>query len=380
MTHALLLIARWTAVAHDRWRSETARRRPLRAEDGVLREALQRLREEKDLLRTRLRRLDPRRRPRYRPFERLWILWHQARHGRSVRATARAFVLSAQTVIHWHGDVASGRGRLVQLQRPGNALPDLVAKLVHRLKGEWPRWETRRVAGILTRIGLAASRTSVQRILRQPYRPNRRARVERPGRGPLISRHPGHVWLLDFTRVGGPLRSVRVGAVIDAFSRRVLAIGAVPGEPTAAFAVRLLREAVRAAGIPDWVVTDHGRQFTSLAFTRALRRRGIRRRYGAIGQSGSIALIERFWRSLKNEYAGGLFLYRPLRAIGADLARYAKWYNAERPHQGLGNRTPEEVHAGRTRPFRLPPTRAVLRVRYLEDDRALPVLRLRHAA
>ena len=237
------------------------------------------------------------------------------------------------------------------------------------------------MAGILARMGLATPRASVQRILRRPRRLPGRARLERrTGRVPLVVRRPGDIWLLDFTRVGGLFRSVRVGAVIDAFSRKVLAIGVVSGEPAAAFAVRLLREAVRTAGVPGCVVTDHGRQFTSCVFTRAIRRRGIRHRYGAIGQSGSIALIERFWRSLKTEYARGLFLYRPVRSIEADLARYANWYNAERPHQGLGSHTPDEVHAGRTRRPRVPPAHAVLRVRYLDDDRALPVLRLRRAA
>lgn len=63
------------------------------------------------------------------------------------------------------------------------------------------------------------------------------------------------MWLIDFTRVGGILRSVRVGAVIDAFARKVLSIGVVAAEPPAAFAVRLLREAMRTCGAPIWVVT-----------------------------------------------------------------------------------------------------------------------------
>ena len=261
-----------------------------------------------------------------------------------------------------------------------NALPDLVAELARFLKREWPRWGTRRVAGVLARLGVVASRTSVQRILRRPRRPTRTARVPRAREGPLVPRRPGHIWILDFTRVGGLLRSVRVGAVIDAFSRKVLAIGAGAGEPKAAFAVRLLREAVGTAGSPAWVVTDHGRQFTSRAFSRALRRRGIGRRLGAVGRSGSIALIERFWRSMKGEYARGLFLYRPLRSIEADLARYAEWFNAERPHQGLVNRTPDEVHFGRHRRPRNLPRCVALEVRHLGNDRALPVLRLRRAA
>lgn len=72
--------------------------------------------------------------------------------------------------------------------------------------------------------------------------------------------------------------------------------------------------------------------------------------------------------------------YRPLRRIEADLEKYAEWFNAERPHQGLGNRTPDDVHERRRRRPRRCPARATLRVRYLGNDRALPVLLLRRAA
>jgi putative transposase len=153
-------------------------------------------------------------------------------------------------------------------------------------------------------------------------------------------------------------------------------------EPTAAFAVRLLREAVRDHGAPRHLVTDHGRQFTSAAFRRALARRGVRHRFGAVARRGSrsLARIDRFWRSMKDEYARGLFLYRPLRSIERDLLRFVSWFNAERPHQALGHSTPEDVHAGRPRRRPRALTGGVLAVRFLCGDQRLPVLRLRRAA
>jgi putative transposase len=188
---------------------------------------------------------------------------------------------------------------------------------------------------------------------------------------------------VDFTRVGGLFRSVFVGAVVDAFSRKVLALRVCVAEPTAAFAVRLLREAVLRHRAPRHLITDHGRQFTSGAFARALARRGIRHRYGAVARSGSrsLARIDRFWKTLKHEYARGLFLYRPLTAIERQLRSFALcWYNRERPHQSLGNRTPDEVHCGRQRRPPRSITSGVLAVRLIGGDHRLPVLRLRHAA
>jgi transposase InsO family protein len=49
------------------------------------------------------------------------------------------------------------------------------------------------------------------------------------------------------------------------------------------------------------LITDHGAQFTVEEFGVWCRRRGIRQRFGAIGKYGSLAVIERFIRSMKNE-------------------------------------------------------------------------------
>ena len=381
MLRALLLVAREIALAHDRWLAQLVRRRPLAAEIAALRETVERQRAQIELLRARLLRLDPRRRPRYRAWERLAILWHSARYGLSVSATARAFVLSAQTIINWNRDVGSGRANLVQAKSPVNKLPDLVREIAQRLKGVWPRWGTRRIAGILARLGMKASRSTVQRALREPRpRPATGARVLPRRAGELLAKRPNHVWLVDFTRVGGLFRSVFVGAVVDAFSRKVLALRVCAKEPTAAFAVRLLREAVLGHGAPRHLITDHGRQFTSAAFMRALARRRIRRRFGAIGRTGSVALVERFWRSMKDEYARGLFLYRPIARIERQMRSFALWFNAERPHTSLGFRTPDDVHHGRPRRRPRNLTRGVLAVRFVSGDSRLPVLRLRHAA
>jgi putative transposase len=186
--------------------------------------------------------------------------------------------------------------------------------------------------------------------------------------------------MIDFTRLGGIVRPTFVGAVIDAFSRRVLAIGFLRREPDSRFAVRLLRRALARHGAPTWLVSDKDRALRNKLVNGVLRRHGIRRRYGAVGRKGSIAVIERFWRSLKQEYVNGLFLYRPKAAIETRLWRYAHWYNEARPHQGLRQRTPDEVYRGRSSTAPRDVSRGVLRVRFLGGDRRLPILRLADAA
>jgi transposase InsO family protein len=253
---------------------------------------------------------------------------------------------------------------------------------VTRLKAEWPDWGTRRIAGQLARLGVKVSRSSVQRIVRRgPRDPVEPEQTVRGSKGRvLLAKRPSHIWMIDFTRVGGVLRPLWVGAVIDAYSRRVLAIGAIRGAPTGAFAVLLLRRAIRSNGSPRWLVSDQDPVLRSGLVQRLLTRRGILRRYGAVGKSGSISLIERFWRSLKEEYVRHLLLYRSTTTVDGRLERYRIWFNQERPHQGQRQRTPDDVYFARPeRPTR-DITSGTLHVRFHDGDRRLPVLRLREAA
>jgi putative transposase len=186
--------------------------------------------------------------------------------------------------------------------------------------------------------------------------------------------------MIDFTRLGGIVRPAFVGAVIDAFSRRVLAIGFLRGAPHARFATALLRRAIARQGPPTWLVSDKDRALRNRIVNALLRRHGARRRYGRVGRKGSIAIIERFWRSLKQEYANGLFLYRSRAASETRLRRYARWHNRERPHQGLRQRTPDEVYRGRRPRTARAVTSGTLCLRFLDGDRRLPILRLTSAA
>jgi len=170
MHEALILIARAIALAHDHWRHTIGRRRLLSGKIAVLEKQVQRLRAENALLRARWSRVPARRRPHYRRNERLDILWHAARYRMSVTATALAFGLTRQTIITWR---RVARRRNPRLLPPLSRLSDLVRELVHRLKREWPRWGTRRLAGQLAhlasrRLEAACSGSSVGRALQSP--------------------------------------------------------------------------------------------------------------------------------------------------------------------------------------------------------------------
>ena len=53
-----------------------------------------------------------------------------------------------------------------------------------------------------------------------------------------------------------------------------------------------------------------------------------------MGHSNSIATIERFWRSIKQKYARGLLLYRPIPGIERNLRRYLDRFTAKGRTEG----------------------------------------------
>jgi len=95
---------------------------------------------------------------------------------------------------------------------------------------------------------------------------------------------------------------------------------------------------------PKYIICDKGQQFWCDAFKDWCDSQGVTPRFGAVGQHGSIAVVERFILSLKNESTRAIFV--PLRgeAFHRELTWYTEWYNQRRPHSSLDGQTPHEVY------------------------------------
>jgi len=154
------------------------------------------------------------------------------------------------------------------------------------------------------------------------------------------------------------------------------------------------------------LITDRGIQFTAKGFGRWCRRLKIRQRFGAVGKYGSVAVVERLIRTLKSECTRRLVVV-PFRLSDflSEVTHWAAWYNADRPHETLGARTPDEVYFHRRPACRSPRyeprarwprsapcagphalirgrpgVRVDLDVRYTSDRKHLPVASIRKVA
>ncbi|MCD4751367.1 MAG: DEAD/DEAH box helicase family protein [Thermoanaerobaculales bacterium] len=108
------------------------------------------------------------------------------------------------------------------------------------------------------------------------------------------------------------LLRLKLVVVLDLFSRFPLAFKVFLKEPSSVEMLGVFDQAFRKFGRPRHFVSDQESQFTAQVFRETLAALGIKQRFGAIGQYGSIAIIERFWRTLKELL--GVKLFPPLNA------------------------------------------------------------------
>jgi putative transposase len=230
-------------------------------------------------------------------------------------------------------------------------------RLIDEVYTARPFYGSRRMAAELARRGEAVNRKRVRRLLRlmglEAIYPRPRLSAPAPGHRvyPYLLREvsidrPGHVWSADVTYLPLPGGFMYLAATIDWFSRYVVA-WKLSNTLDGAFCQEMLEEAL-ATGTPEVFNTDQGVQFTARAFTERVERAGAAVSMDGRGRCLDNVFVERLWRSVKYEdvYLRG---YESVPELERGLAAYFRFYNAERPHQSLGYRTPAEVHAGQGR-------------------------------
>ncbi len=179
----------------------------------------------------------------------------------------------------------------------------------------------------------------------------RRPRTTKPAPGhevfPYLLRdmaidRPNQVWAMDITYIPMVRGFVYLAAVLDWFSRRVLAWRLSITMETD-FCLEAVDEALARHGAPAIFNTDQGSQFTSAEFTSMLARNAIAISMDGKGSWRDNVFVERLWRSVKYEEVY-LHAYDTVADARAGLGRYLAFYNARRPHSSLDGRTPDDAY------------------------------------
>jgi putative transposase len=231
---------------------------------------------------------------------------------------------------------------------------------IDELHLEYPFAGSRMLKGLLKAEGHEVGRLHVSTLMKKMaiealYR---RPNTSKPAPGhkiyPYLLRNltvtrPNQVWATDITYVPMARGFVYLVAIVDWFSRKVLA-WRLSITLSADFCVEALEEALGRHGRPEILNSDQGSQFTSLGFTQVLKDAKIAISMDGKGAWRDNVFVERLWRSVKYEEVY-LRAYAGVSEARASIGRYLGFYNGTRPHSSLGGRTPDQAYLNQLTPI-----------------------------
>jgi transposase InsO family protein len=234
-------------------------------------------------------------------------------------------------------------------QRYAPRRPDDEAALTLRLVAlakEYGRYGTPRITAMLRQEGWTVNHKRVERIWRQeglkvPKRQPKRARLWlRDGSCVrLRPQHKDHVWAYDFvedaTRDG---RKLRLLTIVDEYTRECLAIDVARRLNSESVLERLAYLFVY-RGVPRFIRSDNGPEFTAKAVRDWLARVGVETLFIQPGSPWENGYVESFNGKLQDELLKRELFHTPKEAQVL-IQRWRWHYNHVRPHSALGYRPP----------------------------------------
>lgn len=204
----------------------------------------------------------------------------------------------------------------------------------------------RRIHLAIRRKGFQVNHKKVYRIYKslnlqrhKPRRNKKKIAVERPFTEPLFC---NHVWAIDFifdALTDG--RAIKIMTIEDLFSRFSIGIHCKLSIPTSEV-VAFLEGCMRLYGLPRIVRTDQGPEFRSISFQKFIQKQGIRHEFTEKGSPWQNGNLESFHGKLRDECLSRNLFENPAQAKEV-IEKYRIFYNTQRPHSGLGGKTPLEV-------------------------------------
>jgi putative transposase len=257
--------------------------------------------------------------------------------------------------------------------RPPSARAIRDATLGPELEALWKKnysvYGRRKLTKAARRAGIDGGRDQVARLMaargiRGASRAKKRFTTKAdPGavRAPdLVNRdftatRPDQLWVADFTYCSTWTGIIYVAFIVDVYSRRLVGWKAARSmtTPLVLDALNMAAWTRRHQNLDELTChTDAGSQYTSIAYTERLAEIGAAPSIGTIGDSYDNAMAESVMGIFKTELhrnpaaiAENGSPWRGLDDLEIATCAWVSWFNEDRLHSELGDRTPVEVEA-----------------------------------
>jgi putative transposase len=254
-------------------------------------------------------------------------------------------IVQPDTLLRWHRQLFRGFWRrksraAAPAHRPPLA-PETVA-LIREMAGANRLWGAERIRGELLKLGIRVAKSTIQRYLREARPPRRTGQTW----ATFLQNHAAEIWACDFLPVTDLLfRPLFAFFIVELASRRVVHLG-VTRHPTDAWVAQQLREATPFDQRPRFLIRDNDSKYGP-AFARVAAATGVTELRTAYRAPRQNATCERFLGSVRRECLDHLLILGE-RHLQRVLREYVRYFNDDRPHQGLAQRIPRTSREGPT--------------------------------
>ena len=257
------------------------------------------------------------------------------------RSRWRSFLVTPTTLLRWYRRLVAGRWTNAS-RRGRPPIGGEIRELVLRLARENPRWGYQRIVGELNGLGIAASATTVKKILRQAGLGPAGSRVGLSWRAFLRAQAQSMLAVDFFTVETMSLQRLYVLFFIELGSRRVHLAGCT-ANPTGPWVTQQARQFAwtlqERPGSFRFLIRDRDSKFTR-DFDAIFASEGIQIIKTPVRAPKANATAERFVRTVRAECLDWLLIVNQ-RHLKRVLRVFVDHYNSHRPHRSLNLKPPD---------------------------------------
>lgn len=240
-------------------------------------------------------------------------------------------ILKPDTLLRWHREGFRLFWKLKSKPNK-NSQPKISQEtidLIKEMAANNPLWGAERIRGELLKLNIKVAKRTIQRYLRhtRPIPPSNQ------NWHTFLKNHSKDVWSCDFVTVTDAFfGQLYAFFILQHSSRRIIHFG-VTRHPNEEWVTRQLKEATPFGETPKYLIRDNDAKFGT-AFDQLAESSGVKVLKTPIAAPKANGLCERFFRSLRQECLDH-FLILNEGHLTRILKEYVKYYNTQRPHQGI---------------------------------------------
>jgi len=221
--------------------------------------------------------------------------------------------------------------------------PETIA-LIRRMAVENYLWGAERIRGELMKLGIEVSKRTIQKYMPK----DRKSHVSSRIWATFLKNQAGAMWACDFTVMHDWLfRPWYIFVVMDLKTRQIVHTG-VTNFPTDTWTAQQVREATPWGRGPRYLIRDRDRKYAA-RFSAMAASSGIQELKTPYRAPRANGICERFIGSLRRECLDHI-LFHDGRHVQRVVREYIAYFNQERPHQGIGQRIPEQSDLPNSKP------------------------------